>query len=40
MNKMIFEFLLVEGYKTAAEKFASEAGLEANFDSDLIEKRI
>jgi len=28
MNKIILNYLLIEGYKTAAEKFSKEAGIE------------
>ena len=39
MNKMILNYLIIEGYKGAAIKFAKETGMEATID-DLIEQRL
>ena len=39
LNKIVMNYLIVEGYKSAAEKFTHECGIEANMDFDLIEKR-
>lgn len=34
------DYLVIEGYKTAAEEFSKEAGLEAPVDFDSIENRM
>ena len=39
LNKIVMNYLIVEGYKSAAEKFTQEWGIEDNMDFDLIEKR-
>ena len=39
INRMVMNYLVVEGYKSAAENFAQESGVEANMDFDLIDQR-
>lgn len=40
MNKVILNYLVIEGFKTAAEKFAKETGQDLNINKELIEQRI
>lgn len=39
MNRLIMNYLVVEGYKSAAEKFMQECSTEARMDLDLIDRR-
>mmetsp|Transcript_37497 Transcript_37497/g.36055 ORF Transcript_37497/g.36055 Transcript_37497/m.36055 type:complete len:80 (+) Transcript_37497:25-264(+) len=39
INKLVMNFLVVEGYKSGAKKFEKEAGIQANLDEH-IDKRI
>ena len=40
LNRLVMDFLVIEGYKTTAEEFSKEAGLEAPVDFDSIENRM
>ncbi|KAJ3403249.1 phosphatidylserine decarboxylase [Chytriomyces confervae] len=40
LNKLIMNYLVIEGYKDAVEKFAEESGLSPNVDLDSIEERM
>ena len=40
MNALIMDYLVHEGFKEAAERFSEEAGIEPQFQTDLIDKRI
>lgn len=40
MNKLVLNYLIIEGYKDAVEKFIKETGLKAEYDSDLLNKRM
>ena len=48
MNKLVLNYLIIEGYKDASEKFIKETGIKghllniiiAEYDSDLLEKRM
>jgi hypothetical protein len=40
MNKMVMNFLILEGYKDAAIAFSQEASLPAEIDWGLIDQRI
>jgi hypothetical protein len=40
MNKIVMNFLILEGYKDAAISFSQEAGLPADLDWGLIDHRI
>lgn len=40
LNRLIMDYLVIEGYKSAAEEFSSEAGLEPPVDFDSIESRM
>jgi len=40
MNHLAINYLIVEGFKTAAEKFSKETKQKVEFDWDLIEIRI
>ena len=40
MNKLIMEYLVIEGYKSAAEEFSKEASVPPPLDLDTIERRM
>ncbi|KAF5313020.1 hypothetical protein D9619_003458 [Psilocybe cf. subviscida] len=40
LNRLIMDYLVIEGYKSAAEEFSAEAGLEPPVDFDSIESRM
>ena len=39
LNKIVMNYLLVEGYQSAAEKFTQECGIKADMEYTLIGKR-
>lgn len=39
LDRIVMNYLVVEGYKTAAENFSQEAGVAANLDHELIDNR-
>ncbi|CAO1355115.1 unnamed protein product [Diamesa hyperborea] len=39
-NRLVMDFLLVEGYKEAAEKFQEESGVESSVDLSTLDNRI
>ncbi|KAF9015073.1 lish motif-containing protein [Cyathus striatus] len=40
LNRLIMDYLVIEGYKSAAEEFSQEANLEPPVDFDSIESRM
>ncbi|KAI9032163.1 CTLH/CRA C-terminal to lish motif domain-containing protein [Hyaloraphidium curvatum] len=40
LNKLVMNYLVIEGYKDAAEKFAQETGLEPSVELESIEDRM
>ncbi|CDW78082.1 glucose-induced degradation protein 8 homolog [Stylonychia lemnae] len=40
INKLVMNYLIVEGYKQGALKFEKETGIKAEMDEDLIDHRI
>ncbi|KAJ2158478.1 hypothetical protein GGF46_003736 [Coemansia sp. RSA 552] len=40
LNQLIMNYLIIEGYKDAAEKFSEESGLESSVDLGSIEERM
>ena len=40
MNKIVLNYLVVEGYKDAVEKFIKETGISAEYDAELLERRM
>ncbi|KAI8323743.1 hypothetical protein GQ54DRAFT_296574 [Martensiomyces pterosporus] len=40
LNQLIMNYLIIEGYKDAAEKFSEESGLNTNVDLGSIEERM
>ena len=40
LNRLVMDYLVIEGYKSAAEEFSKEAGLDAPVDFDSIENRM
>mmetsp|Transcript_6391 Transcript_6391/g.11389 ORF Transcript_6391/g.11389 Transcript_6391/m.11389 type:complete len:215 (-) Transcript_6391:857-1501(-) len=40
LNRLVMNYLLIEGYKHAAEKFSEESGIEPELDLDLIVDRM
>ncbi|ORX93435.1 hypothetical protein K493DRAFT_284705 [Basidiobolus meristosporus CBS 931.73] len=40
LNKLVMNYLVIEGYKDAAEKFSQECGLSPNIDLTSIEDRM
>ncbi|KAG1441572.1 hypothetical protein G6F56_011418 [Rhizopus delemar] len=40
LNQVVMNYLVVEGYRDAAEQFSFESGLEPTFDLDSIEERM
>lgn len=40
LNKLIMNYLVIEGYKDAAEKFSNEAGIKPFMDLNSIEARM
>ena len=40
LNKLVMNYLVIEGYKDAAEKFSRESGISPNIDLTSIEDRM
>ena len=40
LNRLVMDYLVIEGFKSAAEEFGREAGLAAPVDLDSIESRM
>ena len=40
LNRLVMDYLVIEGYKTAAEEFSREAGLDSPVDFESIESRM
>jgi glucose-induced degradation protein 8 len=40
LNRLIMDYLVIEGFKSAAEEFSQEANLSAPVDFDSIESRM
>ncbi len=40
MNKIVLNYLIIEGYKDAVEKFVKETGIEAEYDRGLLDRRM
>ncbi|KAJ1985680.1 hypothetical protein H4R33_003838 [Dimargaris cristalligena] len=40
LNQLIMDYLIIEGYKDAAEKFSEECGLQPDVDLNFIEERM
>jgi len=40
LNRLVMDYLVIEGFKTAAEEFSKEAGLASPVDLDSIESRM
>ncbi|KAG9285822.1 hypothetical protein G9A89_013247 [Geosiphon pyriformis] len=40
LNKLVMNYLVIEGYKDAAEKFSQECGLQPNIDLESIQDRM
>ena len=40
LNRLIMDYLVIEGYKSAAEEFSQEASLSAPVDFESIESRM
>ena len=40
MNKLVLNYLIIEGYKEAVIKFTKESNLTCEYDLELLEKRI
>ncbi|RDX50457.1 lish motif-containing protein [Lentinus brumalis] len=40
LNRLVMDYLVIEGYKSAAEEFSKEAALDAPVDFDSIENRM
>ena len=40
MNKLVMNYLVIQGYKDAAEKFAREANIPPNVDLSTIQDRM
>lgn len=40
LNRLVMDYLVIEGYKTAAEEFSKEANLEPFVDLDSIQSRM
>ncbi|KAI0660352.1 lish motif-containing protein [Cubamyces menziesii] len=40
LNRLVMDYLVIEGYKSAAEEFSKEAGMESPVDFDSIENRM
>lgn len=40
LNRLVMDYLVIEGYKTAAEEFSREAGLNSPVDFESIESRM
>jgi hypothetical protein len=40
LNRLVMDYLVIEGYKTAAEEFSKEANLAPPIDLDSIETRM
>ncbi|KAJ1909546.1 hypothetical protein IWQ60_011115 [Tieghemiomyces parasiticus] len=40
LNRLIMDYLVIEGYKDAAQKFGEECGMSSNSDLDFIEERM
>lgn len=40
MNKLVLNYLIIEGYKDAVQKFIKETGIKYDYDADLLNKRM
>jgi glucose-induced degradation protein 8 len=40
LNRLIMDYLVIQGYKSAAEEFSQEAGLSPPVDFESIESRM
>ena len=40
MNKLVLNYLIIEGHKEAVEKFLKETNLKCDYDENLLEKRM
>ncbi|KZT05855.1 lish motif-containing protein, partial [Laetiporus sulphureus 93-53] len=40
LNRLVMDYLVIEGYKTAAEEFSRETGMESPVDFESIESRM
>ncbi len=40
LNQLVMDYLVIEGFKTAAEEFSKEAGLNSPVDLESIESRM
>ena len=40
LNRLVMDYLVIEGYKSAAEEFSQEANVQAPIDFDSIESRM
>ena len=40
LNRLVMDYLVIEGYKDAAEKFSIESGLKPNVDLESIQERM
>ena len=40
LNRLVMDYLVIEGFKSAAEEFSRESGLAAPVDLDSIESRM
>ncbi|PIA14214.1 hypothetical protein COEREDRAFT_82890 [Coemansia reversa NRRL 1564] len=40
LNQLVMNYLIIEGYKDAAQKFSEESGLTSNVDLESIEERM
>ncbi|OCH90681.1 lish motif-containing protein [Obba rivulosa] len=40
LNRLVMDYLVIEGYKSAAEEFSQEAGINSSVDFDSIESRM
>ena len=40
LNRLVMDYLVIEGFKSAAEEFSREAGVGSPVDLDSIESRI
>ncbi|PCH33873.1 lish motif-containing protein [Wolfiporia cocos MD-104 SS10] len=40
LNRLVMDYLVIEGYKTAAEEFSRETGMDAPVDFESIESRM
>ncbi len=40
MNKLVLNYLIIEGYKDAVEKFIKETGINCTYNAELLDKRM